>query len=260
MSSSDTPKESCGFFSGIFGSGSTASVAAEKCISCGNAMDDCACNNSLKEHLKNCCGYGTLPKLIEKCCETPGYKDPATITTSSCAGGCQSAPKEDCGAPKDTCGAPKDTCGAPKDTCGAPKDTCGAPKDACAAEPKEDCAKKGDKCSGGGGKVCCPPMPPTDCCNCKPAWMSCPPSITVKSYAAPENDRILPLSTGGRNGGGCGADTSSKCGGCGTEKPPPGKPKISAGCPMNKANCPGLMSKDDGNSIFAKIIAFFKGK
>jgi len=245
-SDSDKPKESCGFFSGLFGSSSGDKVNKETCISCGLGIDDCACNSELKEHLKSCCGYGTLPKLIEKCQDTPGYKDPACITTSSCASG--SGGSGGCGQP------PPKACDTP------PAASCDAtPKcDASAADTKKDCDKS--KCSGGGGKVSCPPMPPTDCGNCRPAWMSCPPSITVKTYTAPENDRILPLSAGGRNGGGCGSEDSSKCGSCGTEKPPPAKPRISAKCPMNKAACPGLIKEEAVVSIFDKIKAFIFGK
>lgn len=46
----------------------------------------------------------------------------------------------------------------------------------------------------------CPPMPSSNVpALCMPAWLTCPPRITVPPYPAPAGVEIRPISEGGRN-------------------------------------------------------------
>lgn len=80
-------------------------------------MDKCNCNCALREHLKECCGYGQLPKLIDTC-------DPPKKTS------------QDCGPKADPCSfkTPDLTCGAPQPQFTACSDNTG-PKSKCPPMP-----------------------------------------------------------------------------------------------------------------------------
>jgi len=193
-------------------------------------MEKCNCNCALREHLKECCGYGQLPPLLTK----------------------------------DTCPAPKPSCAAEKaagavEECSFPpvNTTCTPPADenipaatACSANPADK-----PKCS----------MPDTDTAKCIPTWVCPPINSKMRTYPAPVGVIVLPISASGRNSS---KKPSGKCGECGTfvkgESGP--APKVAnKDCPMirSRACNDSAAAKSDGaggESLFAKLGALFSGK
>lgn len=215
-----------GFFGKMFGGGEKKSSG--KCA-CGSGEEQCNCNCALKDHLKDCCGYGTLPKLVECPKIPPRSASPSGGSNCGCGGGAAAPP---------------------------PPARC---ETVPAFNPNATCGSSATKTCGGGSGGKCPPMPPSDISPCIPSWLCKPPATKLPKYPVPIGAVILPISIGGRNS----SSKGGKCGECGVTSQASGPPKVSANCPMVKPRCPGKDDKPDAGAssggFFSKITSFFGG-
>jgi len=221
------------------------------CPGCGKST--CTCNSCYRDEIKE---KSKLPPLIQKCDDIPGpnYRDRVPKSTCfECGKQADSCGNQDpCAKKQSQCGQKQDPCAKKQDQCGQKQDPCAKKQDQC-AQKQDNCAKKEDKCSDGKRK--CPPMPTTDCSNCKPAWLSCPPNRS-KMYPVPAGACVEPISVGGRSG-----SKTDSCGKCGEKKESKeAKPKVSANCPMMRPKCPGTEPPKEEGGFFAKLASFFGKK